>query len=99
MGAQFLSVSIPGSKSKLEVEQEFSKAQVWADQKKGHGWTGDWNMANGLKWASNNPVGNAESAETYLRLMCEKWKEALVVPYKNGDKTDWMIGALCANDK
>lgn len=91
MGAEFRTMTVPGSKSKVEVEEAFGLMQNEHAYEFGHSYSGGFNMTSGLRFYSENFPDEC-SAEEWLSKNAVKHGPALAVRTPES----WVIGASCA---
>ena len=96
MGAWYTERVVKGGNEKY-VRDQFKHIQDEAAYENGHSYSGDINMANGIKFTGERFKTHKE-ASTYLSNTAQKWEEALVCQYRN-DKGQlvWLIGAWCSS--
>ncbi|SHG88081.1 hypothetical protein [Bradyrhizobium erythrophlei] len=97
MGANFETMTLDGKLDREAVKQKFAEAQDQDRYENGHSYSGGFGMASGLMFVAGDEFADAKSANDYLDANCRKWEEARAVRFKRGDKTHWMIGAICAS--
>ncbi len=95
MGANFQTMTLPGTTSRDEVTKTFSKVQ---DRDRGQNdshYAGGFGMCSGLILTDYN-FHIRRTAEAYLMGRSQKWDHALAVKYDTGEGQNWLIGAWCA---
>jgi hypothetical protein len=100
MGANFVDYTIRGGNEKY-VQKKFDEMQEECLHENGHSYSGEIGMANGLKFTGKIFKSYAE-AEEFLCDTAQKWEEALVCQYREGQgkhegQLAWLIGAWCSS--
>lgn len=96
MGANFETITLPGTLDRAEVEKRFAEAQDQDRYENGNSYSGGIGMASGLS-LEDREFADGAAAYDYLDVTCEKWSRAIAVKYRVENHTNWMIGALCAS--
>jgi hypothetical protein len=95
MGANFQTMTLPGTTSRSEVTRTFSEAQDQDRSQNGSQYSGGFGMCSGLILSDYN-FHIRRTAESYLMGRSQKWDHALAVKYDTGEGQNWLIGAWCA---
>lgn len=95
MGAEYVEYKIK-AKTQTELRKMFEVLQENAAYEHGHSYSGDINMANGLK-IENKVFLTYKEAENYLSEKTEKWGSAIAVEVKNEKENYYLIGAVCSS--
>ena len=94
MGANFQTMTLPGTTSRDEVTKTFSKVQDRDRSQNDSQHAGGFGMCSGLILTDYN-FHIRRTAEAYLMGRSQKWDHALAVKYDTGEGQNWLIGAWC----
>ena len=95
MGANFQTMTLPGTTSRDEVTRTFSKVQDRDRSQNDSQYAGGFGMCSGLILTDYN-FHIRRTAEAYLVGRSQKWDHALAVKYDTSEGQNWLIGAWCA---
>ena len=95
MGANFKTMTLPGTTSRDEVTKTFSKVQDRDRSQNDSQYAGGFGMCSGLILTDYN-FHIRRTAEAYLVGRSQKWDHALAVKYDTSEGQNWLIGAWCA---
>lgn len=95
MGAEYVSYKVK-AKSVAELNEKFNELQENAAYEHGHSYSGDINMANGLK-IDKKIFKDYITADNYIADTAEKWGHAIAVEVTTEKETYYLIGAWCSS--
>jgi hypothetical protein len=95
MGANFQTMTLPGTTSRDEVTRTFSRVQDRDRSQNDSQYAGGFGMCSGLILTDYN-FHIRRTAEAYLVGRSQKWDHALAVKYDTSEGQNWLIGAWCA---
>lgn len=93
MGANFQTMTLPGTTSRDEVTKTFSKAQNQDRSQNGSQYSGGFGMCSGLILTDYN-FHIRRTAEAYLVGRSQKWDHALAVKYDTSEGQNWLRACL-----
>ncbi len=96
MGAEFQTMRV-NSTDATKIKREFERAQEEDLYENGHSYSGGLGMAPGLELESLKTFETEDDADDYLVNRCQKWENAIGVPFKLGNKIVYLIGAWCSS--
>ena len=96
MGADFATLYV-SSQDKKKIKSQFEAEQDSDRHENGHSYSGGLGMAPGLTIDDSKTYDSEENAYDYLIDKCQKWENAIGVPYRDGDKIVYLIGAWCSS--
>lgn len=97
MGANFETMTLPGSMLANQVRPAFENAQAQDRHDNGHSYSGGLGMADGLTFP-NKTFSSRREALDWLEENCQKWEAAQCVTFVDEKgETQWLIGALCSS--
>jgi hypothetical protein len=95
LGANFQTMTLPGTTSRDEVTMTFSKVQDRDRSQNDSQYAGGFGMCSGLILTDYN-FHIRRTAEAYLVGRSQKWDHALAVKYDTSEGQNWLIGAARA---
>lgn len=95
MGAEYVSYKVK-AKSVAELNEKFDLLQKKAQHNYGYSYSGNINMATGLK-IDKKIFKEHYSADNYIADTAEKWGPAIAVEVTTEKETYYLIGAWCSS--